>query len=51
MEQVHVAEEPQHERRLRMVVDLVGRTVLFDASVVHDDHAVGDLHRLGPGRG
>ena len=51
VEQVHVAEELQHERRRRMVVDLVGRADLLDP-------AAGSSRRRGrrlpaplPGRG
>jgi len=46
MEEVDVAQELQHEGRGRMVVDLVGRALLFDAALVHHHHAVGHFHRL-----
>jgi len=45
-EQVHVAEELQHEGRGRVVVDVVRRALLLDPAGVHDDHAVGHLHGL-----
>jgi hypothetical protein len=46
VEDVHVAEELEHERRRRAVVDLVRRPVLLDPALVHDDDPVGHLHRL-----
>ena len=46
VKEIHVAQELQHEGRGRVVVDLVGRTVLLDLAVVHHDDAVGHLHGL-----
>src|SRR5438093_7098737 len=46
VEDVHVAEEVHDERVGGMLEDLLGRARLLDASVVHDDDAVGDLERL-----
>ena len=43
------ADKLSHERRRRAGVELVGRRVLFDASLVHDDDAVRHRERLGLG--
>ena len=40
------ADEAGDEARARRVVELVRRTDLLDHAVVHDDHAIGERHRL-----
>ena len=40
------ADEAGDEGRRRLVVDLVGRADLLDAAGVHDDHPLGQRHRL-----
>ena len=45
-EHIDGAEEIHHERRRRMLDDLVDGAVLLDHAVVHDHDAVGELERL-----
>src|SRR5579863_340597 len=46
VKQVHVAEESIDERRRGLVIDLLRRAGLLDATLVHHDDAIGDLERL-----
>ena len=46
VKQIDVAQEVEHERVRRVVVDLVGRPDLLDLALVHHDHPVRDLQRL-----
>ena len=46
VELVHLAEEIHHELGLGIVEHLVGRADLFDAALVHHQHAVGQFHRF-----
>ena len=46
LEQVHVPQKLQHERRGGPVVDLFRRARLFDAAAVEHHHPVGHLHGL-----
>ena len=46
MKQIHVAQELQHKGCGRMVVDLIGASLLLDPALIHDHNPVGDLHRL-----
>ena len=41
-----IADKIEHERRRRIVVDIVGGADLLDATFVHDDDAVGKLKRF-----
>ena len=46
VKQIHVTEELVDERRRGMVVDLLRRTDLLDAALVHDHHPVGHFERF-----
>src|SRR3546814_17896126 len=46
LENVRVAQESGGEERLRCVVELLGRSTLFDAARVEQGDAVGEVHRL-----
>ena len=46
MKQVYVSEEVVNEGSRRVIVDLFRRADLFDATVIHDHHAVGDFEGL-----
>src|SRR5690349_15514556 len=46
VEEVDLPKELHDERIGRVVVDLLRRADLFDATVAHDDHTVGQLESL-----
>ena len=46
MKQIHVTQELQHKGCGRMVVDLIGASLLLDPALIHHHNSVGDLHRL-----
>ena len=46
VEDIYIAEEVHHEGRGRLFEDLVGCASLFDLSVVHHHHLVGEFEGL-----